>query len=83
MPGLRTLPAAQVRARLYPLIDDVAKRGPVQIVGRRGSVVVVSADEWHALQETLFIRSNPVYMKKIRASERAKRSRMKPLDRIR
>jgi prevent-host-death family protein len=83
MPVLRTLPAAQARARLSPLIEDVAKRGPVRIVGRRGSVVAVSADEWHALQETLFIRSNPVYMRKIRASERAKRSRMKPLASIR
>lgn len=80
---MRTLPAAQARARLYPLIDQVAKHGPVQVVGRRGSVVVVSADEWHALQETLFIRSNPVYMKKIRASQRTKRSRLKPLERIR
>jgi prevent-host-death family protein len=83
MPAMRTVPVAQARARLYPLIEDVAKRGPVQVVGRRGSAVLVSADEWQALQETLFIRSNPVYMRKIRASERTKRSRMKTLDRIR
>ena len=83
MPALRTLPAAQARARLYPLIDEVAKRGPVHVVGRRGSVVIVSADEWHALQETLFIRSNPLYMRKIRASERASKARMKRLDQIR
>ena len=80
---MRTLPAAQARARFYPLIDEVTTRGPVQVVGRRGRVVVVSADEWHALEETLFIHSNPVYMKKIRASQRVMRSRMKPLDRIR
>jgi len=83
MPSIRTVPASQARARLYPLIEEVARRGPVQVVGRRGSVVMVSADEWHALQETLFIRSNPVYMRKIRASERASKARMKKLDQIR
>jgi antitoxin YefM len=83
MAAMRTLPAAQARARLYPLIEDVAKRGPIQVVGRRRSAILVSADDWHALQETLFIRSNPVYMRKIRASERATKARMKPLDRIR
>jgi antitoxin YefM len=83
MKALRTMPAAQARAKLYPLIDEVAKGRPVQVVGRRGSVVLVSAEEWNALQETLFIRSNPVYMRKIRASERASKARMKTLDQIR
>src|SRR5262249_60244074 len=38
VPALRTLPAARAPARLYPLIEDVAKPGPAQIVRRRGRV---------------------------------------------
>jgi prevent-host-death family protein len=82
MTTLVTLPASQARARLYPLIDEVSENGPVQILGRRGSAILVSQAEWDAMSETLHIASQPAVMAKIRASQREPRSKMKTLDQI-
>jgi len=77
-----TLTASDARARLHPLIDAVAADGPIHIVGRRHSAVLVSQEEWQALEETLHIASQPALMAKIRASEGASRATMKTLDEI-
>lgn len=76
------LTASSARARLHPLIDEVAEHGPVQIVGRRHSAMLVSMDEWNAITETLHIASQPQLMAKIRASEDEDRATMKTLDDI-
>jgi antitoxin YefM len=80
---MTSIPASQARAQLYPLIDRVAAEGPIQVVGRRGTAVLVSQDEWDALVETLHIQSQPKLMAKIRASKKTKRSQLKTLDQIR
>jgi len=67
------LTASSARARLH---------GPVQIVGRRHSAVLVSMDEWNAICETLHIASQPGVMHKIRNSEGEDRAAMKTLDEI-
>jgi len=76
------LTASSARARLHPLIDEVAEHGPVQIVGRRHSAVLVSSEEWNAICETLHIASQPGLMRKIRKSEGEDRAAMKTLDEI-
>ena len=76
------LTASDARARLHPLIDEVSEHGPVQIVGRRHSAVLVSLEEWNAISETLHIASQPAVMQKIRASEGEDRAAMKPLNEI-
>ncbi|MFM2091388.1 MAG: hypothetical protein RLZZ127_1877 [Planctomycetota bacterium] len=83
MTTLTAIPASQARARLYPLIDEVAIDGPVQVIGRRGSAVLVSLDEWNAMAETLHLASQPAVMAKVRAGAKEPRSRMKTLDQIR
>lgn len=82
MTTLKAMPASQARARLYPLIDEVAEHGPVQILGRRGSAILVSQAEWDSMSETLHIASQPAVMFKIRASQREPRSKMKTLDQM-
>lgn len=32
---------------------------PIQIVGKRGSAVLISEDDWSAIQETLYLKSIP------------------------
>ena len=55
---MHTVPATRARAQLYKLIDASAHE-PIQITGRRGSAVLVSADDWANIQETLHLLAVP------------------------
>lgn len=55
-----TLPATTARAKLYSLIDETASSHiPIQITGKRANAVLVSQEDWSAIQETLFLLSVP------------------------
>jgi prevent-host-death family protein len=57
---MTTLSATEARKCLYSLVDDVAEsHDPVQIVGKRHSAVLISEDDWRAIQETLYLTSIP------------------------
>jgi antitoxin YefM len=52
--------ASEARADLYRLIDETnASHRPVLIAGKRASAVLVSAEDWEAIQETLYLLSVP------------------------
>jgi antitoxin YefM len=52
--------ASEARADLYRLIDQTAEsHQPILISGKRGSAVLVSAEDWQAIQETLYLLSIP------------------------
>ena len=52
--------ASEARANLYRLIDQTsASHQPILISGKRSSAVLVSADDWQAIQETLYLLSIP------------------------
>ena len=52
--------ASEARADLYRLIDQAAEsHQPVLISGKRSSAVLVSAEDWQAIQETLYLLSIP------------------------
>ena len=60
--------ATEARRRLYSLLDDVAaSHEPVEIAGRRHSGVLVSEDDWRAIQETVYLLSIPGMRRSIRA----------------
>ena len=57
---MTTLSATEARKCLYSLVDDVAEsHDPIQIVGKRNSAVLISEDDWRAIQETLYLTSIP------------------------
>jgi antitoxin YefM len=57
---MTTLTATEARKRLYSLVDEVKEsHEPIQIVGKRSSAVLISEDDWRAIQETLFLTSIP------------------------
>jgi prevent-host-death family protein len=57
---MTTLSATEARKCLYSLVDDVAaSHDPIQIVGKRHSAVLISEDDWRAIQETLYLTSIP------------------------
>ncbi len=63
-----TLTASEARASLYRLIDEAAdNHQPVVITGKRNSAVLVSAEDWASMQETMFLLSVPGMRESIRA----------------
>lgn len=61
------LSATEARKSLYNLVDDVAlSHDPIQIVGKRHSAVLISEDDWRAIQETLYLTSIPGMRESIR-----------------
>jgi prevent-host-death family protein len=59
--------ATEARRRLYSLLDDVAEsHRPVQIAGKRHSAVLVSEEDWRAIQETIYLTSIPGMRESIR-----------------
>jgi antitoxin YefM len=57
---VQTLSASEARANLYRLIDDAAtSHEPVVITGKRNNAVLVSEEDWSAIQETLYLLSIP------------------------
>jgi antitoxin YefM len=64
---MTTLTATEARKRLYALVDNVAEsHDPIQIVGKRNSAVLVSEEDWRAVQETLHLSSVPGMRESIR-----------------
>lgn len=57
---MTTITATEARKVLYKLLDDVSdSHEPVQITGKRGNAVLVSQEDWDAVQETLYLVSIP------------------------
>ena len=54
------LSASQARANLYRIIDETAEsHEPVLITGKRNNAVLISEDDWKAIQETIYLNSIP------------------------
>lgn len=59
--------ATQARSNLYRLIDETAEsHQPLVIIGKRNKAVLVSEEDWEAIQETLYLLSVPGMRESIR-----------------
>jgi len=57
---MTTLTASEARAGLYRLIDQAAEtHKPVLISGKRANAVLISEEDWSAIQETLYLLAVP------------------------
>jgi antitoxin YefM len=57
---MHTLTASEARACLYRLMDQTAEsHQPITIFGKLNNAVLVSAEDWQAIQETLHLLSVP------------------------
>jgi len=64
---MTTLTASQARASLYKLLDRTAQsHDPIQITGKRTNAVLISEEDWRAIQETLYLLSIPGMRESIR-----------------
>ena len=61
------LTASEARKQLYRLVDEVAEEHcPIVITGKRNNAVLVSEDDWRAIQETLHLAQIPGMVTSIR-----------------
>jgi len=64
---MTTLSASEARKRLYNLVDEVQEtHTPVQIIGKRNSAVLISQEDWHSIEETLYLTKIPGMVQSIK-----------------
>jgi prevent-host-death family protein len=57
---MTSLSATEARKRLIDLLEEVAQsHEPVEIAGEHHAAVLVSREDWRAIQETLYLTSIP------------------------
>ena len=57
---MATLKVSEARADLYRLVDQTAQtHQPVLISGKRANAVLISEEDWNAIQETLYLLAVP------------------------
>lgn len=65
---MEILTASEARSNLYRLIDEATQsHRPIIIAGKRGNAVLVSAEDWEAIQETLYLLAIPNMRESIKA----------------
>ena len=65
---MHTITASEARANLYRLIDEAAEsHQPIIISGKRTSAVLLSGEDWNAIQETLYLLAVPGMRESIKA----------------
>jgi len=59
--------ATEARSSLYKLIDQTAdSHDPIVITGKRHNAVLLSEEDWSAINETLYLLSTPGMRESIR-----------------
>lgn len=57
---MSTINITNARKDLYNLVENANQYNePTLIVGKRGNAVLLSEDDWNAIQETLYLNSIP------------------------
>ncbi|GAA4820327.1 antitoxin [Marinicella pacifica] len=65
---MSNITVTEARSQLYRLIDELAEsHEPMVITGKRNNAVLLSQDDWTAIQETLYLLSIPGMRESIRA----------------
>ncbi len=56
----KIITVSQARANIYSLMDEAAQtHEPILITGKRNNVVMISQEDWNAIEETLYLNSIP------------------------
>lgn len=58
--------ASEARRNLFPLIEQVNQdRTPVEITSKRGDAVLISVDDYRALEETAYLLRSPANARRL------------------
>ncbi|MGD0828246.1 MAG: type II toxin-antitoxin system Phd/YefM family antitoxin [Desulfobaccales bacterium] len=64
---MTTIKVGQARTKLGRLVDEAAaSHEPILITGKRTNAVLLSEEDWRAIQETLYLLSIPGMRESIR-----------------
>jgi len=68
----KVMSVSQARANIYNLMDETAQtHEPILITGKRNNVVMLSQEDWSAIEETLYLNSIPNMVSSIQESVKA------------
>ena len=68
----KIMSVSQVRADIYNVMDETAQtHKPILITGKRNNVVMLSQEDWNAIEETLYLNSIPNMVSSIQDSMNA------------
>ena len=57
---MTALTITEARKQLYKLVEAVqSSHEPIQLTGKGGDAVLISASDWEAIQETLYLLAIP------------------------
>ena len=57
---MTSITASEARKRLYQLLNEISEsHNPIQIAGKHNSAVLISEEDWRAIQETLYLSAIP------------------------
>jgi antitoxin YefM len=58
--------ASEARKNLFPLIEQVnADRNPIEITSKRGDAMLISVDDYRALEETAYLLRAPANVRRL------------------
>ncbi len=64
---MKTITVTKAREKLYKLLDETSNsHEPIQITGKRTNAILLSEEDWRAIQETLYLVSIPGMRESIR-----------------
>jgi prevent-host-death family protein len=73
---LQTLTVSEARANLYRIIDQAAEsHQPIAITGKRANAVLLTAEDWSAIQETLYLLGVPEMRESISIFQKTSRTK--------
>ncbi|MDI3501109.1 MAG: antitoxin YefM [Thermoanaerobacter sp.] len=57
---MKTIPVTTVRQNIYKILEQImVSNEPIQITSKKGNAVLISEEDWNAIQETLYLLSVP------------------------
>lgn len=68
---MKTINITQARKNIFNLVDEATQFSePILITGKRNNIVMLSEDDWNAIQETLYLTSIPGFNKMIETGKK-------------
>ena len=68
----KIMSVSQARANIYNIMDETSQtHEPILITGKRNNVVMLSQEDWNAIEETLYLNTIPDMASSIQESMNA------------
>jgi prevent-host-death family protein len=80
---MKTINITQARKNIFNLVDEATQFSePILITGKKHNAVLISQEDWDALQETLYLISIPGFVEGIKEAEKEPDEELTKLEEI-